>query len=211
MKASELIQAMTDAGAPMDAILIALREIEAREDAIEQRRAADRERKRRQRGTVTGQSRDTGGTVTVTPSLSLPPNENNSNPPTHTHPDMTTRARKADPFPCPDGVDPVDWDGLQASRKAQRKPMTDGAYRQICKKLKTWGDAGWPPGPIVATAAERGWLTVFETDEMKGQGNGRSHNDIRGRISQGPDRRSSLARAIDEGLDFLGGSQAQVS
>jgi hypothetical protein len=75
------------------------------------------------------------------------------------------RARSS--FPCPDGCDPTDWDSLLATRKAQRRPMTAGAYKQITNKLRKWADAGWPPGPILANAAERGWLTVFETDEMK--------------------------------------------
>jgi hypothetical protein len=75
------------------------------------------------------------------------------------------RARSS--FPCPDGCDPTDWDSLLATRKAQRRPMTAGAYKQITNKLRRWADAGWPPGPILANAAERGWLTVFETDEMK--------------------------------------------
>lgn len=70
-------------------------------------------------------------------------------------------------FACPDGVDELDWLCLIDVRKAKRSPMNEGAYRQIIAKLKKWSDAGWPPGPIVAHAVERGWLTVFETDEMK--------------------------------------------
>ena len=44
MKASELAKAMADAGAPMEAILIALRAIEERDDAIEAKRAVERDR-----------------------------------------------------------------------------------------------------------------------------------------------------------------------
>lgn len=83
-----------------------------------------------------------------------------------------SRARKVDPFPCPDGVDPVDWDGLKANRKAKRASLSEGAHRQILTKLARWSQDGWPPGPIVACAAERGWTTVFETDEMKGTTHG---------------------------------------
>lgn len=74
---------------------------------------------------------------------------------------------KQERYPCPEGVDPVDWDSLLANRKAKRSPMTPGAYRQIIKKLDGWKRDGWPPGPIVAAAVERGWTTVFATDEMK--------------------------------------------
>lgn len=108
---------------------------------------------------------------------------------------------KADPFPLPDGVDQIDWDGLKANRKAKRAPLTEGAHRQITRKLEAWAKAGWPPGPIVAHAAERGWTSVFETDEMKAPANDRSPQH-RSTFAQ-PDRRSTLARAIDEGLDFL--------
>lgn len=113
----------------------------------------------------------------------------------------------AHPFPCPPNVDPVDWAGLVANRKAKRAPRTEAAHRGIIRKLDAWEREGWPPGPIVAAAAERGWATVFETDEMKGKANGKANRTGNG----SGDGRSSLARAIDEGLDWLGGPQAQVS
>jgi hypothetical protein len=87
---------------------------------------------------------------------------------------------KVDPFPCPDGVDTIDWEGLKANRKAKRAALTEGAYRQITSKLDRWHRAGWPPGPVVAYAVERGWTTVFETDEMKGQANGNRKNGTDG-------------------------------
>src|SRR3546814_1410657 len=85
------------------------------------------------------------------------------------------RERKPYPFPCPDGVDPIDWDGLKSNRKAKRASLSEGAHRQIVNKLDRWNRDGWPPGPIVACAAERGWTTVFATDEMKGPANGKSN------------------------------------
>jgi hypothetical protein len=115
--------------------------------------------------------------------------------------------KRANAFPCPDGVDPIDWEGLKANRKAKRAALTEGAYRQITGKLDRWHRAGWTPGPVVAYAVERGWTTVFETDEMKGQANGTANRTG----SQQRDGRSSLARAIDEGLDWIDGTQARVS
>ena len=41
-------------------------------------------------------------------------------------------------------------------------PMNAGAYRQILQKLERWSRDGWPPGPIVAYAVERGWRTVLK-------------------------------------------------
>ncbi len=67
MTVADLMEAMAAAGAPMAAIVLAVRALEEKDALIEARRAGDRERKRRQRGTVTGQSRDTDVTVTDTP------------------------------------------------------------------------------------------------------------------------------------------------
>jgi hypothetical protein len=65
MKPSDLLESMIAAGATPEACVIALRAIEARDDADAERRAKAAERKRRQRDaerdaavTVTGQSRD---------------------------------------------------------------------------------------------------------------------------------------------------------
>lgn len=83
------------------------------------------------------------------------------------------RARKFEhPFECPQGVDPIDWEGLKANRKTKRAALHEGAYRQIVNKLEDWKRDGWPPGPIVAHAAEMGWTSVFPTDEMKAKQNG---------------------------------------
>lgn len=99
----------------------------------------------------------------------------------HHEPSITAKAvRRVDDFPCPDGVDQIDWNALKANRKAKRAALSEGAYRQIIKKLDGWQQAGWRPGPIVAYAAERGWTTVFETDEMKGQNNGNRKNGTDG-------------------------------
>lgn len=94
-----------------------------------------------------------------------------------------TGGKKQVVFACPAGVDPMDWASLLANRKAKRSPMTEGAYRQITNKLAAWADAGWPPGPIVANAVERGWTTVFETDEMKHGKQGRPYRSAADRPS----------------------------
>src|SRR3546814_16692805 len=47
---------------------------------------------------------------------------------------VSARERKPDPFPCPDGVDPIDWDGLKSNRKAKRASLSEGAHRQIVNK-----------------------------------------------------------------------------
>src|SRR3546814_605262 len=107
---------------------------------------------------------------------------------------VSARERKPDPFPCPDGVDPIDWDGLKSNRKAERASLSEGAHRQIVNKLDRWNRDGWPPGPIVACAAERGWTTVFETDEMKGPANGKSRENQRSTGPTDPMVRAIVAR-----------------
>lgn len=200
------------AGITGEALVQAIADMEAAQtktDAVaEKRRAYDRERKRKAKDNSTGippESADSTESA-ETVALSLPPNENISNPPTHTHPDIT-RVREATQFSCPDGVDPIDWRGLLANRQKQRAPMTESAYRQICKKLDGWARQGWPPGPVVAAAAERGWRTVFETDEMKGAKNGKN---IRTGSNGSSDNRSTLARVIDDGLEWLDRPQAGI-
>jgi hypothetical protein len=106
---------------------------------------------------------------------------------------------KADKFPLPDGVDPIDWEALKANRKAKRAALSEGAHRQIINKLERWARDGWPPGPIVANAAERGWTSVFETDEMKAAPNGRNGNNRSHAPGNhgGRDNRDGFERAID--------------
>lgn len=168
MKVSELMQAMADAGAPMQAILIAVKALEERDAALEQKRAVERERKRRQRaketdGTVTGQSRDSHADVPSVPALSRPPNENNSNPPTHTHPDNNTRARKGADFPMLDCTDPDTWGDFLRNRKAKKLPNTASAHRKLVADLADISArTGWPPGQVFAACVAKGWGAIYD-------------------------------------------------
>lgn len=139
-----------------------------------ERQARHRAKVQAERDAVTRDvTRDCHSDTVTDPALSRPPNEENlTPPPIPTRNNISARA-KADDFPCPEGVDPTDWLGLKANRKAKRAALTVGAHRQIIRKLEGWARDGWPPGPIVAAAVERGWTTVFETDEMKAPRNGR--------------------------------------
>lgn len=109
------------------------------------------------------------------------------------------KTAKPDVFPCPSGVDLIDWQALVANRKAKRAGLTEGAHRAIVKKLNGWARDGWPPGPIVANAAERGWTSVFETDEMKAPKNGTANRPGTG--GQVRDTRDGMARYLDERID----------
>lgn len=214
MKASDILQAMLDAGAPIEAAMIALRALEAKDAEIAARdaevldkRAKDAERKRQSR--ASGDSPRTiqgrGADVVETTPLSRPPNENISNPPTHTPPDITTRARGGD-FPMLDCADPALWADFLRNRKAKRLPNTGSAHRKLQTDLaEVSARTGWPPGKVFAACVAKGWGAIYETDEMKGATNGRPSKAIRGSCANGAGR-SSLAKAIDEGLEFLGSS-----
>ena len=149
MKVSELMQQMSDAGAPMEAILIAVRAIEEREEAVESKRAVERERKRRQRAKAKDEGRDSHGTVTgqsqdspsATP-LPCPPNEYISNPPIPT-PENKTRARKGHRLP-------VDW---------EPKPLTDEVAAIV---------SAWPEGAVERELAKfRDWAAAATGDKGK--------------------------------------------
>lgn len=193
MKASEIMQAMIDAGAPIEAAMIALRALEdEREKAeaqaaeVERRRAVERDRKRRQRDKerdgdvdVTGQSRDMSGDVTLmsqdTP-LSLSPNENNSNPHTHTPENTIPCARKAD-FPKPDWADAQVWADFLKNRKAKRLPNTATAHAKFLNDVsKLSAETGWPPGECLRACVGRGWGAIFDPrtshDGRMGRNNG---------------------------------------
>lgn len=147
--------------------------------------------------------RDSSGTATGTPPGQQRDIKEQGNQGTiedeETNVSPSSARAKADKFPLPDGVDPIDWEALKANRKAKRAALSEGAHRQIVTKLAGWARDGWPPGPIVANAAERGWTSVFETDEMKAASNGRHGNNRNGAPGHhgGRDNRDGFQRALD--------------
>ena len=215
MRTSELAAAMAAAGAPIDAILIALRAIEERDEAIDAKRAVERNRKRKQRekaaendGTITGQSRDTSGTVPEKPSLSPSPLSSPQTPlltpRPHTHPDNNTRARKGTRLPA-------DWQPseLTGDTGDAVKIWPPGSLDRELARFRDWAASVTGKNAVKSDwqAAWRNWIRKVQ-DEGR-YGHGCKANRASGDTSI--DRRSSLARAIDEGLDWIDQSQASVS
>lgn len=176
MSISDLMEAMAKAGAPMEAILLAVRAIEAKDAEISARRANDRERKQRQRakvrnedGTVTGQSRDKDGTVTDTPlpspSPSFPPDPQTNPTPAHPRDENTPRTRKADDFPKPEWADPQVWADFLSNRKAKKARNTVTAYRGFLADIERHTNPEWPPGRLLEHAAAKGWAGIYEPDK----------------------------------------------
>jgi len=173
MKVSDLMQAMSAAGAPMEAILIAIRALEEQSAIVEQKRAVERDRKRRQRanyrdmdGTVTGPSRDTDGTVPSNPPLSRPPNDIYSNPPTHTPPETKTRARKGTRLP-------VDWEPatLPSNLDSVVCQWPASAVPRELSKFRDWAAGATGTNAVKADwdAAWRNWLRKAEEDGRYGR------------------------------------------
>lgn len=94
----------------------------------------------------------------------------------------------------PESVSEEVWNDFLAMRKAKKNPLTHTALKMLAKQADL---AGWSLEDAIAEAISRGWLS-FKAEWVKERNNGKSN------WGGSPDRRSSLARAIDEGLDFLG-------
>lgn len=132
MSIADLMQQMSDAGAPMEAILLAVRALEAKDADIEQRKANARDRKRRQRErdrdvTVTRQSRDRDGTVT--PAKEIPPNPHKKiSPPIEPDGSIAPRGRKNAAHRIPADWTPVPIDDLPARARELARQWPEGAY-----------------------------------------------------------------------------------
>jgi hypothetical protein len=93
----------------------------------------------------------------------------------------------------PEGVSDEVWKDFIDLRKAKRAPLNATALKAIERET---AKAGWTLNDAIAESVARGWQS-FKADWVKEKDNGKTTR------SGAADRRSSLARAIDEGLDFL--------
>lgn len=150
MSLAIMFRRMVDAGAPVEAILIAVEEIESIQAALEARRTADRDRKRAQRerqktADVTGQSGDGHETVTPTPS---PDKETPQTP------------KEINPIPCVRDTRARGW---------HRLPNGWTPTRQLPLPVQAKVDQ-WPPGALEdELAAFRRWAANAEDKNGKGR------------------------------------------
>jgi hypothetical protein len=108
--------------------------------------------------------------------------------------DKSLTTIRAKPFAKPDGVEQNVWNDFLELRKAKRAPLSNTALAAIDREAHK---AGWSLNDALAECAARGWQG-FKADWVKETTNGKTTS------TSPPDRRSSLARAIDEGLGYLG-------
>lgn len=165
MSVSDLIRRLAAAGAPSEAIAIA---IEALEAALEGPRRVARERKQRQRANVTGQSRDSHGTKRDCPVTPLPPSEepassfNTENnqpltPPPYSPPALPKPngfARFWEAYPNKVGRRAAETAYQRALRRADAATILAGLGRAALSR--TWQD-GFIPHPTTWLNQDR-WL-----------------------------------------------------
>jgi hypothetical protein len=154
---SELMKAMSDAGAPFEAILIAVQALDAKDAEIAARdteqaakRARDAERKRDERAlrnssrrrprTVHGRSSDCPAD---------PPIDNTHTPCSSN--DEQTPKPKSDK---PEGVEPEVWTDFKALRQKLRAPITKTAMTGLAREAEK---AGMSLNAALAECVERSW------------------------------------------------------
>jgi hypothetical protein len=122
--------------------------------------AAERQQRRRDRMKAERDAshRDVTCDVPPVPSPFFPPDPQST--PIHTPEKDTPRARKAENFPVPDGVEAGHWHDFLANRKAKRLTNTATAYAGVLRDIAKHQDDDWPPGRLVQFAAEKGWGSI---------------------------------------------------
>lgn len=165
MTVSDLMKAMADAGAPFEAILIAVRAIEAKDAEIAERdrveaekRAKDAERKRVERlskdnpRTVQGRGADAKIAEKKAPIENKPP----VSPKGDTAPKGVKSARreKFEPIAKPDDVSAKVWDDFRRHRHAKRAPISGTVLEDFRLEAEK---AGWTLEAAMRESITRGW------------------------------------------------------
>lgn len=65
----------------------------------------------------------------------------------------------------PPWIDEDTWQAFEDSRRKIRIPLTDFARKRILSKLEMYHRNGYVANEILAEAAERGWRSVFLTND----------------------------------------------
>lgn len=203
MTPSELMKAMADAGAPFDAILIAMRALEAKDAVIAERdaaaaekRAKDAERKRNERNGVgvQGQSKDSPKRVQAPPidNISLPPELY----PSEAKASLAPRGKKPKSIRLPDDWEPEPLTGEALEMVSVWQPGR--LERELAKYRDYWKQAsGRRAAKPDWQAAWRNWLRNAD-DWNQGKQNGNDAKQHNGDMG-------STERAARQALHDLSG------
>lgn len=173
-----VLNALAEAGATREQLLAAMNADIAERDAetaarLEKKRKGSRDRQARKRERDSNaESRVTAVTERDVPA----PNERDILTPTHVEkpeakasvkkPEVDDEKRRAitsclrAAFPPPPDVETLIWTDFVNSPKRKKAGMSQTVYRGICNNLALLAEHGFPPGEMIALAAERGWTTV---------------------------------------------------
>lgn len=171
---SDLLARLIAAGTPADLVAevaLELARAQAAQEAIETRRANDRERSARRHvksRDITGYNvttRDVTGEPLPSPSPSFPPDPQTNPTPAHPRDGDTPRTRKADDFPKPEWADPQVWADFMANRKAKKARNTVTAYRGFLSDIEKHASPDWPPGRLLEHATAKGWAAIYDPEK----------------------------------------------
>lgn len=147
-------------------VAMLLAEKKLAESTVADRRAKDRERQARRRSRDVTECHVTERDSVTEPSLSRPLSPQTPHTPTHTHPDITPRARNGGDFPMLDCTDADTWADFLRNRKAKRLPNTATARRKLESDLaEVSARTGWPPGEVFAACVAKGWGAIYDPRE----------------------------------------------
>lgn len=153
------------AGVTGEALFAAIAELEAEVRGEPKARSAGAIRQERYRRNKASQT-VTSDACDAAPSLSRPLSPQTPLTPTHTHPDITPRARKGGDFPMLDCTDADTWADFLRNRKAKRLPNTATARRKLESDLaEVSARTGWPPGEVFAACVAKGWGAIYDPRE----------------------------------------------
>lgn len=166
MKVSKFMRDMQDAGAPMEAILIAIEAIETLQKTIDDKKNAARLRKQRSRYShatvtpiVTDESHDiplNGSDGFPDPSLTLlKPHKENT-------PIGVQKKNPKDEVSLPDWLSPEAWQGFREMRVKIKKPMTARAERMAVSKLAGFREKGHDPTEILNQSTFNDYQDLYE-------------------------------------------------
>ena len=193
MSLANMVRRMTEAGAPPEAIAIALEEIEVIQTALDARRAADRDRKREQRerqktANVTGRSEHvTGQSADIVPLNKNPPDPQKLNPSVCVS-DSSPRARGY--HRLPEGWRPTRR--LPANTQAKADQWPPGTLENELASFHRWAaNAKDENGKGRKLDWDKAWVNWIERrhDERHGRTNSL------GRTGASPDGLSPTTRA----------------
>jgi hypothetical protein len=98
-----------------------------------------------------------------------------------------------------------------ANRKAIKKPMTHRAKELFLNKIIALYHQGHDPTKLLATAIERGWQTVYESNDTLNRGNHENTQRLNPKYpKQAYDNRSAWERQRDKNLESIARLQAEV-